>query len=221
MSLRHPQELFAQPSSLRHRLDGMRWVVCIVTGVLVGVLAFVIDECTEKILDLRWWLAARSIDAVNGTGHLSGASEVTMGIFATGVHIVLGVLLVVVAAYLILWVEPIAGGSGIPEVKAYLQGVRIPRMLRVTTLACKSVGVTFSVSSGLVVGKEGPMIHAGAIVAAGLSQGSSKTCSIRTMFLKRFRNDHDKRDFVSAGAAAGVAAAFGAPIGGGEKCGVE
>lgn len=57
------------------------------------------------------------------------------------------------------------------------------------------------------------MIHAGAVVAAGLSQG--KSTSVRTDFniFKYFREDHEKRDFVSGGAAAGVSAAFGAPVG--------
>ena len=84
------------------------------------------------------------------------------------------------------------------SVQAITQGVKVPRLLRTTTLLCKAVGVVFSVSSGLVVGKEGPMIHAGSIVAAGLSQGSSKSCGWRTACLRRFRNDHDKRDFVSS-----------------------
>ncbi|KAG7224336.1 hypothetical protein INR49_004643 [Caranx melampygus] len=83
-------------------------------------------------------------------------------------------------------VEPVAAGSGIPEIKSYL--------------------------NGLFVGKEGPMIHSGAIVGAGLPQ-SITFKSIKFDF-PYFRSDRDKRDFVSAGAAAGVAAAFGAPIGG-------
>ena len=72
---------------------------------------------------------------------------------------------------------PIAGGSGIPEVVGHW-GCRVPG-LRTRTLLAKTVGVLCSVASGLVLGKEA-MIHTGAIVAAGLSQGSSKTCRLRT-----------------------------------------
>lgn len=59
------------------------------------------------------------------------------------------------------------------------------------------------------------MIHSGAAVAAGVSQGKSTTLDWWDMKIFRwFRTDEEKREFVSAGAAAGVSAAFGAPIGG-------
>ena len=115
-----------------------------------------------------------------------------------------------------VWFEPVCAGSGIPEIKCFLNGIDLPRVVRVQTLICKVFGVTFSVAAGLPVGKEGPMVHSGAVVAAGISQGKSRFWGVDTSFSKfsDFRNDREKRDFVACGAAAGVCSAFGSPIGG-------
>jgi len=83
----------------------------------------------------------------------------------------------------------------------------------------KAVGVIFSVGAGLAIGKEGPLVHSGAIFAANLSHQTylGNAPWVPDWYRKwvfRFRNDRDKRDFVSGGAAAGVAAAFGSPVGG-------
>lgn len=119
-------------------------------------------------------------------------------------------------ASLFVWIEPVSGGSGIPEIKCFLNGIDLPRVVRLKTLLCKVIGVTFSVAAGLPVGKEGPMVQSGAVVAASISQGRTKCWGVDTSFTKfsDFRNDREKRDFVACGAAAGVCSAFGAPIGG-------
>jgi chloride channel 7 len=119
-------------------------------------------------------------------------------------------------ASLFVWIEPVSGGSGIPEIKCFLNGINLPRVVRIKTLLCKVVGVTFSVAAGLPVGKEGPMVHSGSVVAAGVSQGKARLWGVDTSFSKfgDFRNDREKRDFVACGAAAGVCSAFSAPIGG-------
>lgn len=98
-------------------------------------------------------------------------------------------------ASMFVYIEPVSGGSGIPEVKCFLNGIDLPRIVRFKTLVCKVIGVTFSVAAGLPVGKEGPMVHSGSVVAAGISQGRTKFWGVDTSFSKfsDFRNDREKR----------------------------
>ena len=98
----------------------------------------------------------------------------------------------------------------------------MPRFLWPACALVKAVGICFSVAAGLVIGKEGPLIHIGAALGSLLSHElapasatTSGPLSCRRCFSRLIvRPDRQRRDFVSAGAAAGVAAAFGSPLGG-------
>ena len=41
-----------------------------------------------------------------------------------------------------------AAGSGIPEIKCFLNGVKVPHVTRLFTLVAKAIGVLFSVAGG-------------------------------------------------------------------------
>ncbi len=55
--------------------------------------------------------------------------------------------------WFLFWLQPVAAGSGIPQIKCYLNGVKVPHVVRFKTLLCKMFGVIFAVSGGLSVGK--------------------------------------------------------------------
>ena len=68
----------------------------------------------------------------------------------------------------------------------------------------KSVGLALSVGSGLSLGKEGPFVHIASCIG-----------NIVCRFSTKYENNEGKRrEVLSAASAAGVAVAFGAPIGG-------
>lgn len=182
-----------------------RWFIFLLIGICTALIACFIDISIEELSSLKYSWLKKYVDKCV----IEGCIWVPYMMW-----LVLNVVPVLIGAILVSYIEPVAAGSGIPQVKCYLNGVKIPRVVRIKTLAVKTIGVICTVVGGLAGGKEGPMIHSGAIVAAGISQGKSTTFKKDLKIFKYFREDHEKRDFVSGGAASGVSAAFGAPIGG-------
>ena len=113
-----------------------------------------------------------------------------------------GAAMVAAAAFLTQRFAPEAAGSGIQEIEGTLAGVR-PRLRWVEVILVKFFGGLLAMSSGLVLGREGPTVAIGACVGAALA---------------RFRPDTKDRNeantLVSSGSAAGLAVAFNAPVGG-------
>jgi chloride channel 3/4/5 len=72
------------------------------------------------------------------------------------------------------------------------------------TLIIKSIALPLAIGSGLSVGKEGPSVHYAVCTGNVISR----------LFAKYRRNASKTREVLSACAAAGVAVAFGSPIGG-------
>ena len=180
----------------------LRWILTCLIAVFVNIVA----------IYMLLLVSIFSKYKIQTTLDLIEHSSVTAGFFFFWIYaIVFGTL-----AFLACCVEPSASGSGLPEAKVYLNGVELPRILRTSTLLSKSLGICCSLVAGLPVGKEGPLIHCGAIVGGAISAGKSKIFGFDTPFLRLtdFRNHKEKRDFVCCGSASGVTAAFGAPVGG-------
>ncbi|KFO34740.1 H(+)/Cl(-) exchange transporter 7 [Fukomys damarensis] len=179
-----------------------RWVICALIGILTGLVACFIDIVVVALPLLD---KPADIDKFTEKGGLS---------FSLLLWATLNSAFVLLGSVIVAFIEPVAAGSGIPQIKCFLNGVKIPHVVRLKTLVIKVSGVILSVVGGLAVGKEGPMIHSGSVIAAGISQGRSTSLKRDFKIFEYFRRDTEKRDFVSAGAAAGVSAAFGAPVGG-------
>jgi chloride channel 7 len=128
--------------------------------------------------------------------------------------------LVIPTALAVIYIAPMAAGSGLPEVITMLNGCDIPGLLAAKTVLVKALGICVLIVSGLAVGREAPMIHVGAavgnavlhipwfynrLVAISVNRRASATFNI---------NSEAIANFTTMGAAAGIAAAFAAPISG-------
>ena len=119
-----------------------------------------------------------------------------------GSHILLWILFSIgaglIIGQLVKW-EPLSAGSGIPQVQGEILGLFDMKPLRI--LFSKMTGGILSNLTGLSLGREGPSIQIGAAMG-----------KIASKLLKRDATEENY--LISAGASAGLAAAFNAPLAG-------
>ena len=113
--------------------------------------------------------------------------------------VALGVVGAAVARVMVVRISPEAEGSGVQRVEAVFTGE--VKVASHSVLPVKFFGGLLAMGSGLALGREGPVVQMGASIAMLVSR----------FLLKR---DEDARIIDAAGAGAGLAVAFNAPLGG-------
>lgn len=99
--------------------------------------------------------------------------------------------------------EPMISGSGIPQVKADVRGDLNLKWWRV--LLCKLAGCILALGGGLSLGREGPSVQIGGMIGKGFSRVTKRIPA-------------EERFLMTCGAGAGLTAAFNAPIAGAIFC---
>lgn len=181
-----------------------KWLVMAMIGISVGTTSFMLQKSIQFLFETREALGRFFIDQQAVWGYL----------LAWCSYVLISAAAALISAMLVVKVAPAASASGVPHIMAFLNGVRIPKVLNVWTFVVKFWSCSLAVAAGLPVGPEGPLIHMGAILGAAMSGLHSTTMGFDLGVFRHLRGSKHKRDFVTAGVAAGVAAAFDAPLGG-------
>ncbi|CAR30818.1 hypothetical protein ZYGR_0P01200 [Zygosaccharomyces rouxii] len=117
----------------------------------------------------------------------------------------LSVTFALFSTLMVNYIAPMATGSGISEIKVWVSGFKYrDDFLNGLTLIVKSIALPLAISSGLSVGKEGPSVH-------------YATCCgyvITNWLMKDVLTYSKQSEYLTAASGAGVAVAFGSPIGG-------
>ncbi|XP_068103795.1 H(+)/Cl(-) exchange transporter 5-like isoform X1 [Hyperolius riggenbachi] len=159
------------------------WMLMLLIGLSAGSLAGLIDISSHWMTDLKegicvewfwfnheqccWQSANVTFEDRNNCPEWRSWSQLILGQSEGGfpyilnyvMYILWALLFSLLAVLLVRNFAPYACGSGIPEIKTILSGFIIRGYLGKWTLLIKTMTLVLAVSSGLSLGKEGPLIH--------------------------------------------------------------
>lgn len=211
-------------SSVKHigDLASKKWITMVATAVLIGYITIFIDLSSLLLNDFKKGLCGTKLDTwsllnpyltcpsdawLDWLGVFTGKTNfLTEWLINFPVYLVLSLLFLLIAGVLTMSKAPLIRQSGIPELKLIIAGFNyyIDEYLGSRVLVYKITCLVFVVSSGVWLGKEGPLVHL--------------ACCILTVCFNFFYGDlateGSRRELLSAATAAGIAVAFNSPIGG-------
>ena len=159
-------------------------VASLVTGLMIGIVGGVFRVLLFLADNLRNAFVARA----HAWPHIGWLGPVTMALLCAAL-----------ARLMVVRLSPQAEGSGVQGVEAVFSGEAQPPSPVI--LPVKFIGGVLAIGSGLALGREGPTVQMGSSLAVLLAR-----------FLHE--NEEDTRVLDAAGAGAGLAVAFNAPMGG-------
>lgn len=164
-------------------------VAILIVAALVGTLAGLLGVGFEKAVDGVQHLRLSGLVQVSGQAWLLWP-----------LTFMVSALLAMVGYFLVRKFAPEASGSGIPEIEGALEELRPVRWWRV--IPVKFVGGMGTLGAGMVLGREGPTVQMGANLGKMLAD------------IFRMRSAEARHTLLATGAAAGLSAAFNAPLAG-------
>ncbi|WP_428944017.1 H(+)/Cl(-) exchange transporter ClcA [Pantoea sp. FN060301] len=170
------------------RRDKTPVAVLIMAGI-VGALAGLVGVAFEKAVNLISSQRLTILSAVDD-----------YWVLAFPLAFLLSALLAVVGYYLVQRFAPEASGSGIPEIEGALEELRPVRWWRV--IPVKFIGGMGTLGAGMVLGREGPTVQLGGNIGR------------MVLDIFRMKSAEARHSLLATGAAAGLSAAFNAPLAG-------
>ncbi|CAI5758878.1 unnamed protein product [Candida verbasci] len=189
------------------------WVILAIMGIIIGLIAGCLNIITSWLSNIK-------------TGHCSSNFYLNQAFCCWGyedeekcnnwskwtqfefinyvIYVLISLFMAGISAKLVQFYAPNAAGSGISEIKCIVSGSVMDGFLGWKTLVIKSLGLPLAIGSGLSLGKEGPSVHYAVCVGNSIAK-----------LIEKYRKSASKgREFLTATSAAGVAVAFGSPMGG-------
>lgn len=206
-----------QPSIRRLYEQLQTYIILTAVGVCIGLVAGFVNivtqylaslktgHCTEGFYLSRGFCCWGELEEEKCTAWVeyTGISPVNYVIF-----ILMSIAFAATACKLVMHYAPAAAGSGISEIKVIVSGFSLEGFLDFSVFLMKSVGLPLAIASGLALGKEGPSVHFAVCIGSVICK----------LFATKFHTAEQKtmwfRNVLIASSAAGVAVAFGSPMGG-------